>query len=389
MKTIKDYNLSDKKVIIRVDFNVPIKNGQITDDSRIKAALETINYAISNDAKVILMSHLGRVKTIDDKNDKSLKIVAERLSILLGKEIVFIDETRGQKLENAIKNLNKGEVLLMENTRFEDLNDKSESNCNDELASYWASLGEIFINDAFGTIHRKHASNVGISMHLPNGIGFLIENELANLGELKDNPKRPYLVILGGAKINDKIKLVENLVEKADYILIGGAMAFTFLKSEGYKVGSSMIDHESIGFCNEILKKYSNKIVLPLDAICAKEISETAKTKLCAINEFDLDDIGLDIGPNTIEVFKKYIAKAGSIFMNGTMGLSEYEIFKNGTFKIFEALNGKNIIIGGGDTAGQVKKMGFNDFKHISTGGGASLEYLEGRDLPGLVAINE
>lgn len=388
-RTIKDFDLNNKRVIIRVDFNVPINNFEITDDSRIQASLETITYAINQNAKIILMSHLGRVKTLEDKETKSLEIVAKRLSTLLNQEVKFVKETRGELLEKSISNLNPGEVLLMENTRFEDLNEKSESNCNMDLASYWASLGDIFINDAFGTIHRKHASNVGISSILPNGIGFLVEKEISNLSSLKDNPERPYLVILGGAKISDKIKLVENLVKKADHVLIGGAMAFTFLKSEGYSIGSSMVDDESLDFCANLLKEYENKIILPIDVICAKEATNDANVRICDINNIELDEMGLDIGPNTINIFKKYINESNSIFMNGTMGLSEIDKFKNGTIKIFEAIEGKNTIIGGGDTAGQVKNFGFENYKHISTGGGASLEFLQGNVLPGLEAINE
>ena len=344
-RTIKDFDLNNKRVIIRVDFNVPVNNFEITDDSRIQASLETITYAINQNAKVILMSHLGRVKTLEDKETKSLEIVAKRLSTLLNQEVKFVKETRGELLEKSISNLNPGEVLLMENTRFEDLNEKSESNCNMDLASYWASLGDIFINDAFGTIHRKHASNVGISSILPNGIGFLVEKEISNLSSLKDNPERPYLVILGGAKISDKIKLVENLVKKADHVLIGGAMAFTFLKSEGYSIGSSMVDDESLDFCANLLKEYENKIILPIDVICAKEATNDATVRVCDINNIELDEMGLDIGPNTINIFKKYINESNSIFMNGTMGLSEIDKFKNGTIKIFEAIEPKFICI--------------------------------------------
>lgn len=388
-KTIRDFNLNNKKVIIRVDFNVPMKNGKITDDNRIKASLNTINYAISNHAKVILMSHLGRIKTIEDLNTKSLEPVAMRLSELLNINVKFINQTRGKELEDGINNMMPGEIILMENTRFEDLNDKAESSCDKKLSSYWASLGDIFINDAFGTIHRKHASNVGISKLLPSGIGFLVEKEINNLSPLIKNPKKPFLVILGGAKVNDKIKLIANLVKKANYVLIGGGMAFTFLKSEGFEVGSSLVDKESIDFCLEILNKYEDKIILPIDFITAKEIKEAVKTKICNINEFELEDIGLDIGPKTIDLFKSYIDKANTIFINGTMGLNENELFKTGTYEIGAYLEGKNAIVGGGDTAGAFISYGFNNYTHISTGGGAALEFLEGKPLPGIKAIED
>ena len=388
-KTIEDFDLNNKRVIIRVDFNVPIKNGKITDDNRIKASLKTINYAVEHNAKVILMSHLGRVKTVEDKETKSLKIVSERLSELLGKNVIFVPETRGEKLNKAVQELKCGEVLLMENTRFEDLNDKAESSASDELASYWASLGDIFINDAFGTIHRNHASNVGISKLLPNGVGFLVLNELTKLSALKNNEIHPYTVILGGAKISDKIKLIDAMAKEADYLLIGGGMAFTFLKSEGFNVGASIVDLDNISFAQDILKKYENKIILPVDVVVSKEVSEDALVKTIDISSFDDDDIGLDIGPKTIEIFKKYIDMSNVIFINGTMGMSEIDNYKNGTFEIASALNGKNAYIGGGDTAGQFINFGFKNYTHISTGGGATIEYLEGKELPGIVAIEE
>ena len=388
MKNIRDFDLRNKKVIIRVDFNVPIKDGVITDDNRIKASLTTINYAIANQAKVILMSHLGRIKSEEDKKDKSLKMVSQRLSELLNINVKFVDETRGKKLEESINNLNAGEVLLMENTRFEDYPDKLESSCDSALSSYWASLGDIFINDAFGTIHRKHASNVGISKILDSGIGFLVEKEINNLNSLLKRIKKPYTIILGGAKIADKIKLIENLVKKADYVLIGGGMAFTFLKSEGYNIGLSICDNDSIDFCTDLLKKYEDKIVLPVDVVVAKSI-DSKKAKTCTISEIKDSDIGLDIGPKTIEIFKNYIVKSKTIFMNGTMGLSEIDSFKNGTYAIGAYLEGKNAIIGGGDTAGAMINFGFKNYTHISTGGGATLEYLEGKKLPGLEILKK
>lgn len=351
-KTIRDYDLSGKKVIIRVDFNVPIKDGKITDDNRIKASLETINYAINNNAKVILMSHLGRIKTEEDKIKNTLEPVALRLSELLDKEIIFVDETRGKILEDAISELKPGEILLMENTRFEDLNNKAESSNSEELGKYWASLGDIYINDAFGTSHRSHASNVGIASNLPNGIGFLIEKEIKEIEQTIKNPQRPFTVILGGSKVKDKIGVIENLVNIADYILIGGAMAYTFLKASGIEIGSSLLDEESIDFCKNILKKYSDKIILPIDSVNALEISDEVPPRECFINEIKENEIGLDIGYNTVKLFKQYLQKSKTIIWNGPLGYFEIEAFSNGTKKICEVLKDIDAkkIVGGGDT---------------------------------------
>ena len=272
-KTIRDFDLKNKKVIIRVDFNVPIKDGEITDDNRIVESIPTIEYATGSGAKVILLSHLGRVKEEADLAKNSLEPVAFRLSELLNKEVTFVDETRGELLEQEVNNMNDGDVILVQNTRYEDLDGKKESSNDPELGAYWASLGDIFINDAFGTAHRAHASNVGIASHLPSGIGFLIEKELTNLSKAIDNPNRPYTVILGGAKVSDKIGVINNLVNKADHILIGGGMMFTFLKAQGYEIGTSLLDEESIDFCKEMLDKYADKIVLPVDCICASELN--------------------------------------------------------------------------------------------------------------------
>lgn len=391
-KTIRDYDLSGKKVIIRVDFNVPIKDGKITDDNRIKASLETINYAISNNAKVILMSHLGRIKTEEDKIKNTLEPVALRLSELLDKEIIFVDETRGKILEDAISELKPGEILLMENTRFEDLNNKAESSNSEELGKYWASLGDIYINDAFGTSHRSHASNVGIASNLPNGIGFLIEKEIKEIEQTIKNPQRPFTVILGGSKVKDKIGVIENLVNIADYILIGGAMAYTFLKASGIEIGSSLLDEESIDFCKNILKKYSDKIVLPIDSVNALEISDEVPPRECFINEIKENEIGLDIGYNTVKLFKQYLQKSKTIIWNGPLGYFEIEAFSNGTKKICEVLKDIDAkkIVGGGDTGAAIIEFGYKDsVSFISTGGGASLEMLEGKKLPGIEIIED
>lgn len=391
-KTIRDYDLSGKKVIIRVDFNVPIKDGEITDDNRIKASLETIKYAISNNAKVILMSHLGRIKTEEDKIKNTLEPVALRLSELLDKEIIFVDETRGKILEDAISELKPGEILLMENTRFEDLNNKAESSNSEELGKYWASLGDIYINDAFGTSHRSHASNVGIASNLPNGIGFLIEKEIKEIEQTIKNPQRPFTVILGGSKVKDKIGVIENLVNIADYILIGGAMAYTFLKASGIEIGSSLLDEESIDFCKNILKKYSDKIILPIDSVNALEISDEVTPRECFINEIKENEIGLDIGYNTVKLFKQYLQKSKTIIWNGPLGYFEIENFSNGTKKICEVLKDIDAkkIVGGGDTGAAIIEFGYKDsVSFISTGGGASLEMLEGKKLPGIEIIED
>ena len=382
MKTIRDFDLNNKKVIIRVDFNVPIKNGIITDDTRIKESLKTINYAIENNAKVILMSHLGRIKEESDKLKNTLKPVSIRLSELLNKEVKFIPTTRGSELENAINNLNNGDVLLMENTRFEDLPDKKESKNNEELGKYWASLGDIYINDAFGTAHRAHASNVGIASNLESGIGFLIEKELDNLLPAINNPSRPFTVILGGAKVSDKIGVIENLVKKADYILIGGGMAFTFLKAKGMEIGKSLLDEESIDFCKKILSENESKIILPIDVI--------TELKECFITDITKDETGLDIGSKTVKLFKQYLDNSKTIIWNGPVGMFEEDRYSNGTKGICEILKNINAtkIAGGGDTASAVKNFGYEEvFTHISTGGGASLELLEGKVLPGIDII--
>ena len=389
-KTIRDFDLKDKKVIIRVDFNVPIKESRILDDNRIVMSLKTIKYAIDKGAKVILMSHLGRIKDVSDKEKNSLKIVSKRLSELLDKKVIFIDETRGKKLEDAINNLNNGEVLLMENTRFEDLNGKLESSNDKELGKYWASLGDIFINDAFGTSHRSHASNVGIASNLDSGIGFLIEEELSKLDLAINNPKRPFGVILGGAKVSDKIGVIENLVKICDYILIGGGMAYTFLKAEGYNIGASLLDNDQIEFCKKVLSKYKDKIILPVDGIVSKEFDNDISLKVN--EEFDNDDIGLDIGSKTIDRFKNIIDKCNTILWNGPLGYSEIDKYSNGTKEILKHLSNskKIVIIGGGDTASSAINFGYkNSFTHISTGGGATLELLEGKKLPGVEIIDE
>ena len=390
-KTIKDYDLNNKKVIIRCDLNVPIKDGIITDDTRIKASLKTIKYAYSNGAKVILMSHLGKVKEEGDLEKNNLYPVSIRLSELLDKEVFFSNVTKGEELETKVNSLNKGDILLVQNTRYEDLDNKLESSCDEELAKYWASLGDLFINDAYGTSHRAHASNVGIAKYLPNGLGFLVEEETTKLDNILNENTNPFIVIMGGAKVSDKIKVIENLILKCDKLLIGGGMAYTFLKAKGHNIGSSILDEESIDFCKNILNKYSNKIILPIDTIVSTSLEDTNyQTK--DINNLTNNDMGLDIGPSTIELFTKELANAKRIVINGPMGCFENPNYQTGTKAIYDFITTNNIktLIGGGDSASSVNKLSNPSmFYHISTGGGATLEYLEGKILPGISVINE
>ncbi len=391
-KTVRDFDLKDKKVIIRVDFNVPIKDGEITDDNRIRESLKTINYCLDNGASVILLSHLGRIKEESDKAKNSLEPVSFRLSELLGKEVIFVDETRGDLLDNEVANLSSGEVLLVQNTRYEDLDGKKESGNDPELGKYWASLGDIFINDAFGTAHRAHASNVGIASNLDSGIGFLIEKELNNLSIAIDNPKIPFTVILGGSKVSDKIGVIENLVTKCDYLLIGGGMAYTFLKAKGYNIGKSLLDSESLDFCKKMMDEYSDKIILPVDSVNGKDINDDTEVTETSVSDIKSDEIGLDIGLKTVMLFKEYLEKSKVVVWNGPVGYSEIDKFSNGTKELLYILSkcDCDTIIGGGDTAAAAINFGYKDaFTHISTGGGASLELLEGKKLPGIECIQD
>lgn len=392
IKTIKNFDLKGKKVIIRCDLNVPMKAGKIADDNRILESLETIKYAVDNSAKVIILSHLGRVKTNEDKKKYTLRPIADRLNKLLESKVTFVEETRGTEVENAIKQMKQKDVIVLENTRFEDLNDNKESGNDPELAKYWASLGDIFINDAFGTAHRSHASNVGIASHLPSGIGLLMDREVKQLSKAINKPKKPYVVILGGSKVGDKIDVIKFLAKKADYVLIGGAMAFTFLKAAGFDSGKSAIEKSKLDFCVDMLDKYSDKIVLPIDIITSTEINKKATTNSRFINEIGEDEIGLDIGPRTIKVFKQYLEDAKTIMWNGPVGYFEIEQFSEGTKSLFEIITKTKAttIIGGGETASAANNMGYQSkVSHISTGGGASLKMLEGKELPALKVLNE
>lgn len=390
-KTIKDYDLNNKKVIIRVDFNVPIINGVIQDDTRIRASLKTIKYALENNAKIVLLSHLGKIKKEADLELNNLYPVSIRLSELLEKEVLFSPKTRGIELENMVNSLKKGEILLVQNTRYEDLVNKYESNCDEDLAKYWSSLGDIFINDAYGTLHRKHASNVGISKYLPSGIGFLVEEEINKIDNLLNEDTRPFIVIMGGAKVSDKIKIIENLALKCDRLLIGGGMAYTFLKAKGYNVGSSLVDLDSLDFCKMIEEKYPEKIVLPIDHLVSLSL-DSEECYLKKIEETNDGEIGLDIGPLTIDLFQSYLKDAKRVIMNGPMGYFEKDKYTSGTKEIYDYITKNNIktIIGGGDSLSSVKKLSDKTkFYHVSTGGGATLEYLEGKILPGISVIDE
>ncbi len=390
-KTIRDYDLRGKKVIIRVDFNVPIKEGIITDDTRIKRAIPTIKYAVSHGARVILLSHLGKIKERDDLEKNNLYPVFRRLAELLSTKVFFVDKTRGVEVEGKVDNLKDGEVLLLQNTRYEDLEGKKESSCDASLASYWASLGDIFINDAYGTCHRAHASNVGIARLLPNGIGFLVEEEILKLDEMLKEDTHPFVVIMGGAKVHDKIKVIRNLIQTCDTLLIGGGMAYTFLAASNYPIGKSLVDSESFSFCREILENYKDKIVLPIDHLVSGSISSDS-VSLKRINDTTELDMGFDIGPATVLLFQDKLRDAKRVIMNGPMGCFENNHYQEGTKGILDFLAENHIktLIGGGDSAACVNQLSdVKKFYHVSTGGGATLEYLEGDVLPGIGVIDE
>lgn len=392
-KVVRDLNVKGKKVLVRVDFNVPMKNGEITNDNRIVAALPTIKHIIENGGKAILFSHLGKVKKEEDKAKLTMKPVATRLSELLGQEVKFVAQTRGTELEEAINTLNEGEVLLFENTRFEDIEGKKESKNDPELGKYWASLGEVFVNDAFGTAHRNHASNVGIASNLETVAGFLLEKEIKFIGGAVDVPERPFVAILGGAKVSDKIGVIENLLDKADKVLVGGGMMFTFLKAKGLNIGKSLCEDDKLDLAKSLIEKAGDKLVLPVDTLAAKEFSNDSEFRTASVSEIANDELGLDVGPATIELFSKQLEDAKTVVWNGPMGVFEMSNFAKGTIGVCEAianLEGATTIIGGGDSAAAAMQLGYADkFTHISTGGGASLEYLEGKVLPGVAAIDE
>ncbi|WP_323099364.1 phosphoglycerate kinase [Limosilactobacillus reuteri] len=395
--TVEDLPLEGKKVLMRVDFNVPIKDGVVGDDNRIVAALPTIKYVIDHGGRAILFSHLGRIKKEEDKPGLSLRPVAERLSNLLNKPVTFVPVTEGKQLEDAIDNMKNGDVLLVQNTRYEDVKDgeyvKRESGNDPELGKYWASLGDVFVNDAFGTAHRKHASNVGIATNMPGkaAAGYLMEKEIKFLGDAVDNPERPFVAILGGAKVSDKIGVIDNLLDKADKIIIGGGMAYTFYAAKGIKVGNSLVEKDKIDVAKQILDKAGDKLVLPIDNVVADKFNNDADTKVV---EGDIDNgwMALDIGPKSVEEFKNVLKDAKTVVWNGPMGVFEMPNFAKGTLEIGKflgTLTDATTIVGGGDSTAAVKELGVADkLTHISTGGGASLTYLEGNEFPGSAAIS-
>ncbi|QEA50718.1 phosphoglycerate kinase [Leuconostoc lactis] len=400
--TVSDLELSGKKVLMRVDFNVPIKAGVIGNDNRIVAALPTIKYVLEHGGRAILFSHLGRIKSEDDKKDLSLAPVAKRLGELLGQEVKFVPQTRGAELEAAVADLKDGEVLMVENTRFEDVADgqetKHESKNNDELGKYWASLGnDIFVNDAFGTAHRAHASNVGISANVSQAAaGFLMEKEIKFLGDAVANPVRPFVAIIGGAKVSDKIEIVKSLLEKADKVIVGGGMAYTFDAAKGYKIGNSLFEADKVELAKKLMAEAGDKLVLPVDSVAADAFSNDAKTEVVDAAAGIPDGyMGLDIGPKSVKLFQDTLDGAKTVVWNGPMGVFEMPNFAKGTLAIAEELvkvteNGGTTIVGGGDSTAAVQQLGVADqLSHISTGGGASLEYLEGKELPGIAAITE
>lgn len=401
-RLVSDLDVAGKKVLVRVDFNVPLKAGEITDDNRIKAALPTIKYLVENNAKVILFSHLGKVDHKDpekceaDKKKNNMAPVAIRLQELLPEtKVIFVDATRGQELEDAVNRLEDKQVLLMQNTRYE----KGESKNDEELGKYWASLADLYVSDAFGSVHRAHASTVGVPTYLPSAVGFLIEKELKFLGDAVEKPVRPFVGILGGAKVADKLKVIDNLLEKCDTLIIGGGMAYTFLKAQGKEVGKSLVDDEKLDYCKEMIDKahkLGKNLLLPIDTVVVDNfpdpIDGPVETEVVSSDAIPSDKEGLDIGPKTQELFANEVKNAKTVVWNGPMGVFENPILAAGTNAVANALaqTDATTIIGGGDSAAAIKQLGYADkVSHVSTGGGASLEFLEGNGLPGVDIINE
>ena len=393
--TLRDLDVSNKKVIVRVDFNVPIKNGVITDDNRIVQALPTINYLLEKKAKLIIMSHLGKVdhkdpeKMAADKAKNNMAPVAARLGELVDAPVTFVSETRGPTLEAAVNALQGGDIVVVQNTRYE----KGESKNDPDLAAYWASLGEVFVFDAFGSSHRAHATTHGIAQILPSGLGFLVEKEVVALEKAILNPAKPFVAIVGGAKVSDKIAVIENLLNIADKVLIGGGMAYTFLKALGHNIGSSLLEADKVELAKEFLEKSNGKLILPVDHIVADAFSVDAKTKVVDNEGIEEGWMGLDIGPKTVELFASVLDGAKTVVWNGPMGVFELAPFANGTLEVCKAIaaqKGAMTVIGGGDSAAAAIQLGFKDeFSHISTGGGASLEFMEGKVLPGIAIIKD
>lgn len=391
-KTIEDIDVKGKRCLVRCDFNVPLKDGKITDQNRLIGALPTIKYLVDNGAKVILCSHLGKPKG-EAKPELSLSPVAIRLSEMLGKEVIFAadDNVVGENAKKAVSEMKDGDIILLQNTRYRKEETKNEESFSKELAS----LAEIFVNDAFGTAHRAHCSTVGAGEFLETRVcGYLIQKELDFLGSAVENPNRPFLAILGGAKVSDKLGVINNLLEKVDTLIIGGGMAYTFIKALGHEIGTSLLEEDKIDYAKEMIEKAKSKgvkLLLPVDVVYADRFAEDAKPFVTEGRDIPTDCMGLDIGPKTRELFTQAVKSSKTIVWNGPMGVFEFENFANGTKEIAQAMSEVNAttIIGGGDSAAAVNQMGFGDkMSHISTGGGASLEFLEGKELPGIVALD-
>lgn len=392
-KTVEDINVKGKKVLVRCDFNVPLKDGKITDENRLLGALPTIKYLIENNAKVILCSHLGKPKG-EAKPELTLAPVAKRLSELLNKTVIFADDDKvvGENAKKIIENMQDGDIVLLQNTRYRKEETKNEENFSKELAS----LAEVFVNDAFGTAHRAHCSTVGVAKYIDEAAcGYLIEKELKFLGDAIENPERPFVAILGGAKVSDKINVINNLLDKVDTLIIGGGMAYTFLKAQGYSIGTSLLEEDKMSYALDMIKKAEEKgvkLLLPIDFVTAKEFSADAEPIITQDRNIADDCMGLDIGPKTREIFGDAVKSAKTIIWNGPLGVFEFKKFAKGTIAMAKALSETNAttIIGGGDSAAAVNNLGFGDkMTHISTGGGASLQFLEGKELPGITVLSE
>ncbi|MGL9687241.1 MAG: phosphoglycerate kinase [Candidatus Phytoplasma sp. TWB_XP] len=395
-KSLTNMNITNKKVLLRADLNVPLENGVITDDNRIKAILPTLQYLVKQKAKVIIFSHLGRVKTEADKAHFSLQVVAEKIAFYLQQKVKFVPETQGNTLNQAVCKMLPGDVLVVQNTRFEDVPFKKESKNDPELGKYWTSLGDVFVNDAFGTCHRTHASNVGIATYIKEKcFGFLVEKEISFLKKIFQTPQRPLVAVLGGSKVSDKIGVIRSLLQKVDVLLIGGGMSYTCLKAKGFNIGTSLLEADKIPLVKELLvSPEGKKIVLPKDFVCGKEFSPTTQAAVYSYDNIPDDVMGLDIGPQTIELFKTHLQTAQTVVWNGPVGVFEFEQFSKGTKALAQTISNLSpnttTIIGGGDSAAAVFKFGLDqNFSHISTGGGAFLEFLEGKPMPGLACMGK